>query len=342
MPVVEFDRERAIVIFRDLATRWHNREAPFNTERFISPERSFHPEGVVVGSLEHAQFTFFGGWLNRNGKTARKLFKDAKQIAEASPWIINPLDPRSLERERFEVLGSVIPFANNEKYRGRIDWWFKGCMGLLRDRYEGDPRNIFLTAELTGDWRHDRQLLLKRLMEFFGTGPKIAQLILGWFQEVDWLDNHEHRWRVINAVPAIAADMWVMRMMPMLGIATSWETDLSTKIAIPISDFICEICYEEGISHTDLIQALWHTGSVICGRMRPRDQARARPFCHGVCPASKFCVGIVPANYISNGHLSNYATKNGNKRTTQRLASLRWNELKPHPKTFDDFWKDTT
>lgn len=340
MSVIEFDRERAIVIFRDLAARWQHCEPPFNTDKFVSPERKYHPKGVVQGSIEHAHFLFFGGWLNRNGKTATELFRDARKIAEQSPWIIDPRDERSMERERFDLLERVIPFASHEKYTGRVDWWYRDCMGLLRDKYDGDPRNIFLTAELTGDWRSDRELLLSRLKAFFGTGPKIAQLIMLFFQEVDWLDNHQHRWDKVRRVPSIAADMWVMRLMRQLNIVVSWESDISTKISSEISDFICEICYEEDIPHTHLIQALWHNGAVICGRMRPKDQTAARPFCHSVCPLSKTCSGIVPANYVSNGRLSMYATKNGKQRTTQRLASLRYAEMKSHPITFDDLWHD--
>jgi hypothetical protein len=338
MSVLEFDRPRAVRIFRELANRWHHREAPFNTERFIPPEIRFHPDTIDKGTREHALFLFFAAWLNRNGKTANKLLAQAKDVADNQPWIIDPSHPDSHSRARFDLLLDIIPFANHEKYHSRVDWWFQDAMGKLRDRYDSDPRKLFLGTELSGDWKADRTKILSKLTDFHGVGGKIAQLTLGWFQEAEWVDDQD-QWEKIRRIPAIAADMWVMRLMRQLNIVTSYQTDIATAISPEISNFVCEVCYEEGISHTDLIQALWHTGAIVCGRMRPKTIGQgSRFFCYSSCPVAKQCVGIVPANYISMEKIAKRPQKNGKQRTTTRLASMRWDEIIEHAQTLDDLW----
>lgn len=339
MSAIEFDRPRAVRIFRELANRWQAREAPFNNERFTPPEIRFHPDPVERGTREHALFLFFAAWLNRSGKTATELLAKAKDVAENHPWIIDPTHPLSHKRERFDLLKDIIPYANHEKHHNRVDWWFGDALGKLRELYGNDPRNIFLGTDLSDSWQADRTKLLAKLTAFEGVGAKIAQLALCWFQEVDWQKDKE-QWEKIRRIPAIAADMWIMRLMRQLNIAASYETDIATVISSEISDFICEVCYEEQISHTDLIQALWHTGAVICGRMRPKVVGqKSRFFCHTVCPVAKQCVGIVPANYIAMEKVAVRPRKDGRKRTTTRLASMRWDEMIPHAQTFDDLWE---
>jgi hypothetical protein len=338
MAAFEFDRPRAVLVFRHLAAQWRSRQGVFGLPRFVPPEQRYLPPSTAIGSREHALFLFFFAFLNRSGKTVEELGRKARAIAAHHPWIIDPLDPRSLDRLDYEMLADLIPFAHLEKYRDRIDWWFN-AMTTLRQDYGSDPRNLFLGIELSGDWRLDRDALLTRVTQFHGNGRKIAQLTLLFFQEVDWPEDREN-WARIRQIPAVAADIWVMRLMRQLDLIVYWETDLATVLSPAVSDFICQVCYEEGISHTDLIQALWHIGAVVCGRMRPRGQTAGRSFCHGSCPACDSCVGIVPANYIANRDIPRYQQNGHSQRTTQRLANLRYDEIVPHAMTFDDIWKN--
>jgi len=356
---VTFDRDRAIEVFRSLADHWTERRHPFDGPRFEPPEQRHRPADILPGSRLHACWLFFGTWLNRSGKTAEELFGKLAELYATNPELIDPLHPDSYDRGRFERLGNVIPFANIPKYRNRIDWWYRWHQ-IFQEKYDGDPRQMFLQINLTGDWRVDRQNLLQVQIQELGTGHKIAQLTTAMFQEVDWPEERE-QWQLIRQIPMIAIDLWWGRLVYQLGLVTSYSTD-SAKIVGPlIADFVCEVCFTNSILHTHLGQAKWHIGSVLCGRMRPK--INFRQFCHATCPAVTYCQGLVPANYIvdltapvrhhDHGHIAKPKQKSSQGRlfnsaelprakvsggkdrvhTTRRLDSLRWREIVIHPLT---------
>lgn len=322
--MITFDNDRAVEIFRVLAHSWARKEYPFNGDKFIPPESRYFPRGMELGGVDHARWLFFSAFLNRSGATAIELFRKARDIAEQCPELFNPNKLDDWNDFSLTQLRSAIPFTNQPKYKVRVDWW-REIQLSLRESYQSDPRRLMTQVQITGDWKTDRAELISSLTQFRGIGPKIAQLTIGWFQEVEWSGDDIGQWQKIRNVPVIAADIWVMRLMRQWGIVTKWERDVTTHISPLISNFISEICYENEIVHTDLIQAIWHTGSVICGQMRPKREGY-RSFCHSVCPAAKICIGLVPSNYVFLGGAE------------RRLASVGYDSLSPHPSTFDDLW----
>lgn len=326
MSAIEYDEPRAIAWFSLIADLWRRCEHPF--DKMISPEVRYHPPGIVTGSRFHACHLFFTGFANRYGKKAEEVCSKASRIAVERPHLIDPAMEKTYSFDDIEALVSVIAFAQNEPER--VDWWLSGCLGILRDEYDCDPRQIFTSLELSGDSEADRERLIIRLKRFKGIGQKIGQLIISWFQGVDWQDEPE-KWQKLREIQAVATDLWVMRLMRMCDIIVSWESDHSTAISKNISDFISRICLENQISHNDLNQALWHIGSVICGTMRP-NSGPYRHVCYGSCPAINYCKGIVPSNYRPIKRVD------GKRKgvNSQRLASMCYAERVPHIPNLED------
>ncbi|OGD60890.1 hypothetical protein A3A71_03210 [Candidatus Berkelbacteria bacterium RIFCSPLOWO2_01_FULL_50_28] len=315
-----FDRDLIAKDIRRLASMYLNRQPPFN---HLPPEQFHFPEQLAYGSLEHALFLGFAGWLQRNGMDGEMLAKYASHLATECPWVFDPRHPKSQDRSEFTFLYQFIPYSSRDKenlYKP-ITMWFD-ALQIIRERYAGDWRHIFLTLDYSADPIVDRKKLIGRLDDLPGVGPKIAQLIIQWFQEVNWSDDLE-RWHYIRTIPAIAVDLWLMRLVYQFGYITSWDTDIHTAISGPISDTLCQICYEEGIEHHAVGQALWRIGAVICRRRPRNDAVKFRRYCKAYCPAFEVCQRVVPANYSLERRLTGSASG--------RLASMQWGRSESHP-----------
>lgn len=331
--VLEFDIERAIRAYRHIAELWRRRlDSPTEVfPQFEPPERkfapaAFRPGGCLYGTRHHALFLFWAGWLNRNGKTAAEVIRKLGALWDERRYehIFDPISAKDRPAEDFEPIRPLIVFADLPKYACRVDWWIEG-LAILRERYNGDPRNILLQGLSHDPWE-DRKDIIRRFKEFKGVAHKIAQLMAVWMQEVEWPD-HEKEWSYVKTLPFIAVDMWAARMIRQWGIVTAWSSDHSQTVMEKISEFISKVCLTSRIPPTDLIQGIWHIGSIVCGKRRPRDMNKAVEFC-AHCPAAKFCIGMVPANIeaiyegIGSGQIG---------RRTQRTSSMRWDDMIPRP-----------
>lgn len=286
------------------------------------PEITFHPVGVKIGSREHALYLFHAGYASRSGKTADKVISEIGKIAISHPHL---LDPRQAELGSFDlyhVLPRALAFTDYDP--GRITGWWDN-LKKLRQVYDSDPRNIFLNLDLNPDCKisimEARQTLISRLCNpnFYGIREKIAQLIIPWFQAVKWDDNLSE-WEAIRQIPAIPTDIHMMRVVKQWGWVTSYSTDHRDQIHLPISNYIANLCLNEGYSAYDLVQGMWHIAARICATYRQkRDHyplSVARQYCYDSCPAFSFCQGIVPTNVQKTGR-----------------GRILWDEFIEHPIT---------
>ncbi len=329
--VLEFDRERAVEIFRYIANAWEKRFTISPFPPLISPEVRFLPKEMrsdkkLHGTLEHAYLLFWFGFLNRNGDKADRLISSASKLWQTNPDLIDPRVVSNFQPSDLEPLRNIIPFAFHQNHRHRIEWWVK-CLRLIHEEYNDDPRSI-LTRDLYGDPMADRDMIIKRFSDkrFIGIGPKIAQLIIGWYQENIWYD-HPAQWDYIRKIPVIAADIWMGRLFRQFDLVTLWSSDHSQSVMYKIADFASIICLEEGINHNNLAQGLWHLGAKICGKQRPRNLKKAfAEFCPN-CPAAAFCHGVVPANYV----IKEDDLNNRGSRSSRRISPLRWDDRIDRP-----------
>lgn len=316
MGILVFDRKRTVKVVRAIATAWENGTGVFGWH--VPPERRLLPPEIEVGGRRHGLFLFFTGWLNRYGRSATQVVTDAARLAVEKPYLLDPILPESRQRELFEELVDVIPLANssNPRDKERVTWWYDS-LEILRQKYDADPRQIFLALKHLEDPVRAREEVTMLMREFPGVQQKIGHLITGWFQETAWGEDTA-KWERVRKIPILAVDLWLMRLVRQLDLVTDYETDVSTMIDDMISDYLCTICAEEGISHNHLGQGLWGIGTTLCGTGK-------RSSCIH-CPVKEFCVGRVPANYIR---------KLG---TSRRPASMQWGRLSPHHPTFDEIW----
>ena len=313
---IQFSRSVIVNLATLLERMWRNREPPF--DRFHEPENQYMP--LMIRHDERLMRCWYHGFanVNRYGKKAHQLGRDLKELMVRKPYLFDPLDPRSQEYKRFKPLRDVIPFANMEKYECRVGWWFDG-LAKIRDEYGGDPGNIILNAPFDPDsWQVNRNTIISRYSEFMGIKQKISQLAATFNLGTAWKDRADEwaRWREI---PFIATDIWLMRLAKQLGMVDSYNTDVGEYVRDFISDYLCQICIEEGLDSHAVVQALWHTGSTVCGRERPKT-GNYRKYCREQCPVYEFCQGIVPSNNRFKA-----------KGWTVNDRSLFWDKMVPHP-----------
>jgi hypothetical protein len=286
------------------------------------PEITFHPKGIKVGSRKHALFLFHAGYASRSGKTADKAISEIGKIAISHPHLLEPRKSELGSFDLYHVLPRALAFTDYDP--GRITGWWNN-LEKLRRVYDSDPRNIFLNLDLNPDCKESimeaRQTLINRLCNpnFYGIQHKIAQLIIPWFQAVAWPDNLSE-WQAIGRIPAIPTDIWMMRMVKQWGWVTGYSTDHRDQVSRPISDYIANLCINEGFDSYNLVQGMWHIAARICATHRQkRDHyplSVARQYCYDSCPAFSFCQGIVPTNDRKTGR-----------------GEILWDEFIEHPKT---------
>lgn len=312
MPEIIFNQQQLVRVCQAAASAWHNRS--LGLSGMMPPETNLCPPGIEYGSLNHALVLFFGGWCNRSGKTADQVIREAARLAIEFPETINPnISSHSLFFDA-EIAGA-IPFAN--KQIERIDWW-RSCLALLKKKYKGDPRNIFLGIRPGRDKAsllQAREELIVRCSEFKGAKHKIAQLWIVWFQDVDWPSNKK-QWQTIRTVPAVPVDLWVLRLMGQLGCIQSYRRDHRDVISRPVSDELVRICLDYGLSHGDLSQALWHVGARIDRWIPKRHPEKHARYCLNKCPLHDVCNAVVRAD-----------------RSQTNRGSIGWGTALPRQKT---------
>ena len=283
-PILRFDREQAVKLCRSVIHSWQTRTNGF--QGMDCPE-ALLPDDIIPGSREHACFTFFFGWTNVYGQSAFNLARKCAEIHRDNRWVIDPSLELPSDADMEEAISPAVPFVwvNPE----RAVWW-ETCRTIVRDEYGSDPRNIFL---FHGSSRDE---FLRTFRRFPGIGPKIAQLLGLWFQDIAWGDDYldlfrRPRWEEFQRVPLVPVDMWVMRLMFQCRVITRHQTDSHSRISRPISDYLCKLCADYELSHSDLSQGLWHIGSEICFK-RPKRSRRpqdADAHCLLACPVHDFC-----------------------------------------------------
>ena len=289
------------------------------------PEVQNQPSGIGIGSREHANYLLIAGALSRFGKTADEVIGLAKILAEEFSNLIDPLlFPPTLSTYQLEILNKAFQFGNENGVR--IKGWFNNLQ-IIRDEFDGDPRNLFL-----GIYPEDskvesimeaRKSFITRFVRFYGFQHKITQLVIPWFQVVPWEEypgspGTKEEWGLMRLIPAIPVDHWFMKMTRQFGWVKGWKSDHRDRIARPISDHLCQICLEEGYNCHDFAQAMWHIGARFCADGRKMcNPDRFRTHCFN-CPADKFCLGVVPTNW------------------KYRNGRANWNLMLPRVKTLFD------
>ena len=301
-----FDQERAGTVCSYLAQAWRNQEKFYS--QCVQPEVIFLPSEIEYGSLDHALFLFAFAEINRAGNSTAIAMEKGAPLFAKYRWMIDPnkqFNRKIFEKEMVKVMSYVSTTTPKgiEEFDRRIQGW-RDNLNRLRKYYDGDPRNIFFNSERT------RQSLIGEIMKFYGFGHKVSQLMIIWFQDINWPEN-QNDWVEINQIPAIPADMWVERAINNLGILVDWSCDHREAASLPVSDFLVDVCIKYEIDWSDLSQALWHLGSTICKKV---PKHRSRVYCSGRCPAYDMC----EKRTIGSLH------------TRHNKGRLRWDKPEPH------------
>jgi len=313
-----FNRDRTVWCSRELIGMMLAGEPLF--DRLLLPEHEFLPKWVAKGSRKHALFLFFAAWLSRRGNSATELYRLSARLITLHPWLIDPAHPRSQSPRNRRILRQLLPRGNNTKFGDPVEWWLD-ALRILREKYGSDPRKIFEGLPVGEGWQEVKAELLRRHDEFQGIGPKITALNVGQFMREVFTEDTPY-WNTVRNVPFFTADSHTLRFMRMYGLITQWKSDKVKKLAPVVSEYVSQLCIEEGISPTHLFQAMWLVGAKVCDRMRQQpDQQRARAYCHACCPAVPFCLGVVPVHTL-------LATDPSER--TRYLAHLRFDEFRPH------------
>lgn len=309
---ITFHDDRALEVFRVVVDAWRHRNNPTAPQTHLRglcpPEESFRPQDIRVGSREHALYLFFQGVASRSGKTANDALGRVSKYAIESPWVIDPLAPSERHRseESRQLIGKVLAFTDREPKR--IDGWI-AALDRLREDYAGDPRNIFLKHAIgvTKEERWEaREVVVRELCQFYGVQHKIAQLIMLWFQAVDWLPVNPAQvaaeqvfWERFRSVPAIPVDIWFLKLMKMMDLVSECPKSHRDLISRPVSDYIARVCLDHDLPCWDLAQGLWHIGARVHGR-RPTKHTKVGTYCLG-CPVDPYCVFLVQPDRQQTG-----------------------------------------
>lgn len=296
---IEFDEERTVKICRHIAASWRDKSKALNGQ--ISPEVTHLPHTIKYGSLDHARYLLFIGWLSRSGKTADEVISAGARIAIHEPWLLTHQGISAhTEGEYKRIMRSMVPYAETHNQKDLYLWWGECCKTVAGKPFNGDLRTIFLrhTSVTSKDDRWKvREMIIDDLSSLKGIAHKIAQLIAIWVQEVAWDDTHTIKWNRIRRVPFIPVDLWCMRLVYMSGMVTGFTGDHRDRIGRPISDYLSKVCLEHDFSHTDLAQGLWHIGARIHAKM-PRNGNQIQ-YCRDECPLDDYCTRIVKADKVN-------------------------------------------
>jgi len=291
MAEISWNRPRTIEALRIAANAWDNKLGLFaNIE---SPEdsliQSLPPE---TNLLLQAQVLFTFVKLNLSGERAWTIVKQVRDIFYHARWIIDPA--HMYQADLFNSYD--YQFRQLIRMSGMrpelFDWWTKGLKMLRKEGIDNDPRNLFYRSDGT------RLGIIKSLSAFPGIGHKIAQMQALDFQT--WAQGRDPQLRDFfeNVAEAfIAVDIWWMRLMRQWGCVDDWGSDRRDRISFEMSHDICAMCREAGISHLSAGQGVWHTGSLVCGALRPkRNDGFSALWCLRNCPMNSLCERIVRAD----------------------------------------------
>lgn len=225
------------------------------------------PPGVEPLSREHALFLFYTV-VNDHGMKSSRLYKRAKNLFLERQDLFEPYrvveefegpgDPRLVEATG-KRLGTRYP-------RETAKTWYINS-GMLIEKYEGDPRNLFSSCS-------DAESLLKRIMAFRGYGPKIGGMLL---RAIVGLGFVEVRGVEKVLVPVDIHDSRIAFLTGILGAEDVSKIDYYAH-AREVQRILRDACNSVGIQWLDVDRALWIIGSRGCVNKR----------CH-LCPLKDMC-----------------------------------------------------
>ncbi|MCX6808519.1 MAG: hypothetical protein NTW50_02535 [Candidatus Berkelbacteria bacterium] len=314
MPIV-FDKEKARADAQVIAAAWLRRSEWL--PRWLPPEIQFHPVNVQKGSKLHACFLFLSGYVSRSGQSANQAIGKASELTLKFPELVLPEKSLQPSLELWPELNRLIAFSKQDPKR--VEGWVEN-LGRIRNEFGSDPRNIFLDLNFDQTDKESiwaaRNVLIDRIDGFYGIAHKIAQLLIPWFQAVDW-DYRQDEWQKTRLIPAVPVDHWLMRQTKQWAWVLEYGSDSRDHISRPISDFLSRICLDDELSWYDFAQGCWHISARICSqhrRLRFQNTTRSRQWCVDHCPAFSFCQGHVPAN-----------------RAKTNRGSILWDSFEVHP-----------
>lgn len=283
------EENRCVEVFADISSQYSDPQGPF--QHLTPPERKLMPGSIKPKSRYHSLFLFWAGWFSRSGKAADQAIGNVATLAKHFPNLLDPL--RKMSSDELQIVREMIPFQGVERER-RFQGWIK-TREMLGQLYEGDPRNIFLTIDLSKHPLEMRDEVIRRIVEFYGIQHKIGQLIGQWHQEVLWETNSEF-WQAFHGIPLVAVDIWWMRLVKQFDLVLKCPKDHRDIISKPISDKVSTICFDHGINHISLAQGMWSIGANYCNRNKNKFTKKGLYFCQYICPGNDHCKYIVSAN----------------------------------------------
>lgn len=298
---------RGVRVLRFLDQAWAERRQGFAL--IVPPEQIYRPEEFdTFDELTKAVWIWNQGFSQRSGKLATDILGNLYVVHIDHPELTRLANLADAQIDVLtECIRKVEPFADSKKsalQRERALWW-RDMWKLLRDSYNGDQREFFYRHRKKGAsiWKQ-RDIYIRELSKLKGVQHKVAQLMIGFFQEyhtiVGWRENKDF-WDWFSTIPVVPVDLHHMRGVPRAGLVEEYENDRRDTIAKPLSDWFCWLCWKNGINHMNVAQAFFNIGATIHARNALiKDEAERAAHCVDDCPMHAFCVYNVSTDQVQN------------------------------------------
>lgn len=318
---------RARRVLKEIANAWV--EGHKGLGIITPPEKIYRPDWMQDGlsrtdeqERHKANFVYLQGFSQRSGKSASTILGNLHRWWEKDPTLFDPL--RKLEETPAfaQMVLEVDPQSTKGKHFRELDWW-QAVMRRLREEHAGDART--LVYQLQGgppsfyyevcnadmsNWEEVNKLrkrFANYLRTFKGVELKVASMIAIFFQEVAWQEYPEF-WERFNRIPFVPFDVHHIRSPRQLDLIAD-QPGQSSRITLgdrdyvgpPLSDYWSQICFEEGIPHHALAQAIFNTGAIThLSWAREKDAYEQARICAEQCVFHEHCKFIVkPAGELN-------------------------------------------
>lgn len=255
MRLLTLNYPRAVSVFSTLADSYSRGTGLFIDNTTLVENNV--PEGVTRGSQAHALFLFFTA-LNDHGVKSSIMYNRAKSLYKQSPHLFDPSWINSnFSENTCGNLKDLVSVPLGARYPSALaKSWYKNAVKLLKE-YDGNPISLFSCSS-------DAQIVLKKIKEFSGIGPKIGGMILRASVTLCWTSD-----TLINLdkvlVPVDIHDSRIVFYTGILNIPNSDSTKQDYyQYHQTVQKVITEICASEKINWIDVDRALWLTGSLGC------------------------------------------------------------------------------
>lgn len=347
------DDARARLVLTHAAESWKQKSGAFagleQVESRMRPH-SYCGPGSADGERMKAVYVFLQGFSQRSGKSAEFILKKLHGWFMANPSLLDPRNGLEETEDFYTFVRDVDPSSRESTNYREIGWWQK-VMRVLREQYDGDPRQLFYNLRLDSeipfidellraDMEDEEQIfalrkrLITNLIDFKGVKLKIASLIVIFFQEEKWDQNQEF-WNRLHRIPFIPFDLhhirltWMTEIVPPNACITQGAQNGNRDIVAEVlSEYFSRLCYELKLSHSAVAQAFFNTGAFIHAQWNrnKRDQHAQYAVCEQ-CPFDTFCRRTVQPNSALSTKKSRRSLVNRQLTNAKRVEEFKTGNL---------------